>query len=464
MRLNTIIAIFTVPAMSTMLESSQADPRPNPGDVFSNDKLVQFSARGMLGVVSLLIGRGAEVNQTDREGMTALMVASKAGDVKTVELLLKEGADVSLLNFKRESALDMTDSVEIQKILIDEEVKQLIILNGDVNSALRIASRSDRHLIVKELVARGADINAQDHAGLSALMIAAANNCVQVVKFLIEKAANVDLVDINGQSALAITHRTFMETAGPSVPSLRLQEIMELLEPITSVGMQGQHETALILAAFENRLEDVATILGYGTNIDSTDGDWESALFAASREGHVDVVRLLITRGADVCLMNAVHQTAAEVTDSSEIREILADAEVTKLIRTKGDVSSALLVAARADRVQVVEKLIERGANINTQNRAGKSALMIAAGRGCVQVVKYLVSRQANMTLVNRRGQTAKKLAANALMNTNVLSDRHQRYRAIVESLEHRTVVHESTDAEADILVGVDSGARKTRG
>jgi uncharacterized protein len=46
-------------------------------------------------VVSLLIDRGAALEATDKDGNTALMLAAKEGNKKTVALLLARGADAS---------------------------------------------------------------------------------------------------------------------------------------------------------------------------------------------------------------------------------------------------------------------------------------------------------------------------------------------------------------------------------
>ena len=43
-----------------------------------------------------LLGMGADVNQTDRQGRTALMLAAGAGHENLVDLLLAAGADTTL--------------------------------------------------------------------------------------------------------------------------------------------------------------------------------------------------------------------------------------------------------------------------------------------------------------------------------------------------------------------------------
>ena len=43
-----------------------------------------------------LLRRGAEINVVDKEGVTPLMMASKLGNRDLVDILLDQGADISL--------------------------------------------------------------------------------------------------------------------------------------------------------------------------------------------------------------------------------------------------------------------------------------------------------------------------------------------------------------------------------
>lgn len=68
---------------------------------------------------------------------------------------------------------------------------------------------------------------------------------------------------------------------------------------------------------------------------------------------------------------------------------------------------TALMVASRAGREEIVRRLSESGADVNAQTRQGGTALMYAASAGWPAVVRYLLRMGADVNHANRRGETA---------------------------------------------------------
>src|SRR5262245_19916642 len=68
---------------------------------------------------------------------------------------------------------------------------------------------------------------------------------------------------------------------------------------------------------------------------------------------------------------------------------------------------TALRVASRAGREEIVRRLRESGADVNAQTRQGGTALMFAASAGRPDVLRYLLRIGADGNHANRRGETA---------------------------------------------------------
>lgn len=75
------------------------------------------------------------------------------------------------------------------------------------------------------------------------------------------------------------------------------------------------------------------------------------------------------------------------------------------------DLGPDLLAAARKGQNQEVAALLNRGANIESADRDGRTALMIAAQRGHADTVKLLLDRGAKADARDRKGWTAYALA-----------------------------------------------------
>jgi hypothetical protein len=96
---------------------------------------------------------------------------------------------------------------------------------------------------------------------------------------------------------------------------------------------------------------------------------------------------------------------AAEAGDLGEIDRHLANgAAIDALDEERA--GSPLTWAAFADRVEAIELLIERGANVNAVNRDGATPLLVAAFLGQKKAVETLVEKGAQLNAANVRGET----------------------------------------------------------
>lgn len=90
-------------------------------------------------LIELLIAKGAEVNQQDDQGHTALMYAARNGDTQAINSLLRNGARINLADKDGETAL------------------------------MKAAASSCNEETVRALLSAGADLKARDHKGRNAL-------------------------------------------------------------------------------------------------------------------------------------------------------------------------------------------------------------------------------------------------------------------------------------------------------
>ncbi len=139
------------------------------------------------------------------------------------------------------------------------------------NSLLSETSVGSNPAKVRELVEKGANVNARESfLGQTALIRASMNRSRgfnEVVRFLIEKGADVNAYDKDGS-------------------------------------------TALINAAIYGLADNVQTLIEKGADVNAKNNGGVRALTYAAMYGHTDVVRLLIKNGANVNAKDDMSQTA----------------------------------------------------------------------------------------------------------------------------------------------------------
>ena len=159
-------------------------------------------------------------------------------------------------------------------------------------------------------------------------------------------------------------------------------------------------------------VQDVEFIAGFlDQGCDPNQRSWKTGfplIIEATELGRLDVVKLLVERGADVdqcapgSYQRAVHFAAME--GMVEIAE--------SLLVHGADVSRALHAAASSGRVNVAEALLARGADVNEKSPHGGTPLICAVDGGHVEMVKLLLSHGANVNWQGGSGATALHMAA----------------------------------------------------
>jgi predicted Ser/Thr protein kinase len=134
-------------------------------------------------------------------------------------------------------------------------------------------------------------------------------------------------------------------------------------------------------SAFARAVEDgdtgaVDLFLAAGMRPDAADPSGRTPLISAAANGHDQISRKLLTRGADV---NARDR----------------------------DGSTPLMESAQGDHKETTRVLLEAGADVNTRDADGQTALMRAASRGHTEIVRMLLDRGARVDVRDKTGRDA---------------------------------------------------------
>ena len=305
-------------------------------------------------LVKLLVEKGADVNLQNESGLSPLMKAIGSGHVEVTRVLLECGAKTSLKTREGESALMIAcrsgnENTEVIKLLLQQGCAVM-----DVVISLLVACEAEYIGVVRALLKDSTEpVNVvfnsvktnmtTKYLGWTALTKASACEHSQVVDILLTNGAGINLTSKDGKSALMV-----------AILNNRQETATLLVERGADLNLPGPNgDTALMLTARTGNIQIAHLLLDRGASIDHQNDIGETCLIAACRQHRPEISKLLIERNANVSLR-----------DDRGISAILC-------------MATHYMYAFSPEEFQVVELLLEKGAEVKSIPDMGESALSL---------------------------------------------------------------------------------------
>jgi len=174
--------------------------------------------------------------------------------------------------------------------------------------------------------------------------------------------------------------------------------------------------TPLIESTMQSDVNRIEQLLKSGADINEPGGRYgETALMAASRKGNFDIVKLLISKGADVNAKGTYGDTALIAASwgcQLDIVKYLIEKNAKINEKNKSYGSTALnIVAGDCDDARIIRQLLDNGADLNIKNNGGDSPFFSAVKHGNVNSIAMLLETGAYINERNKNGYTALMIA-----------------------------------------------------
>lgn len=174
---------------------------------------------------------------------------------------------------------------------------------------------------------------------------------------------------------------------------------------IDSRGFENLH-----WAAIHGHDHVVKFLLDNGVSPDARGPNSITALLQAVQSGNMNVIQLLIDRGADVeCIQWDSYWTPLFEAVRSENKDVVAQLlKNTVRVDARGlNAETPLFIAAQLGNVGIIKLLIDHGANIEARKGANfKTPLYEATSEGHMKAVKLLLQEGANIECICEGGAT----------------------------------------------------------
>ena len=404
-------------------------------------------------VLQKLIDHGAHVNAKRQDGTTALIRACSTGQSESVMFLLKEGADVNIIKLNGNTILHAAVCGNCSKDAVQNITEHGLNVNATNKhgeTALSLACQVARAEFIKLLLENGANPNVADANGNTSLHAAVHVNCTdEILQDIITHKASLDAQNIDGETALLLAC------------SRRLQGTAKILLEAGSncIIAANDHDTSLHAAVLGNCSKHlINNLIDHGADVNATNKRNHTALMLASGKGKVDVMKVLIKAGAnktiedtdgktwlhyavlgncnkevlqavidlgaDVNATNKRNQTAlmgASWNGNIDAINVLINAGANKTTEdTDGDTWLHYAVKGNCSK-EVLQAVIDLGADVNATNKLNITALMWASLNGNIDAMNVLINAGANKTIGNAAGYTWLHYAVDGKCSKEVL-------------------------------------------
>lgn len=257
-------------------------------------------------VFKKLIDKGIGINDLTENGESAVFIAAEFKDFEGVKALVALGANVQLQNQEGETILI---SYDLEKEELWNDLMSFKLSTEQLNNLLIKATYNLETLDkVKELIDKGADVNAKNEDAIPVLHLASKLDDPAILIFLIEKGANVNILDDQGYNALWETKT--------------LENMSILLDKGTDPNQVVDEELLMAQFIYWASIDEVKLLASRGANVNlKTDGE---SLITFTKE----LLNLEHRPGAKFTKADA--QAKADEEYKSKINEII------KFLQSKG--------------------------------------------------------------------------------------------------------------------------------
>ena len=335
--------------------------------------------------IKTLIDLGADVNaQRADEEVVPLCLAASWNNYMAVDILLKHGADVGLLNISEYSQLHysvVNEQLGVLRLLIDSGC-DINLRNNKGQTPLYLAVKNKHKHIVKYLLENKADVHMKykENASERMYLVRGKDRGKPAWHYvLVEKGLEPLFLRRTEGGNLDVADFGLVLTSGwgKDPPKAVRKNINEMGDTFPDT----QSPTVLHVASKSASLEIVDLLVKHKADINASDADGFTPLHLAAMYGNIQVVKKLVETNADVNLK-------VDGKDAADLARMNEETEIDEYLKPKRSFPERDSESQSAQS-QLVESQSAESKSAETQPAESQSVLKVAI-KGAGQGLKYL--------------------------------------------------------------------------
>lgn len=357
----------------------------------------------------LLFHTEASISELDEGGQTPLYRAVRDGQDDAVELLLKNGANITTRN--KDGSSPIRWAIQQRREDLVSVLLQSTVTGHDDKYFVSLVAKSRQWDTIESFSDGKMDLDFRDKAGRTPLMRATASGDIALISDFVERGASLELHDSEGNTALLLAASSgllgvvsLLINKGVDVNTSIARGDSALLRALVQFEMEGFGES-----------EHMVTLLHTaGATLDINIDTRDSILFWATGGGFTAKAKAAIDNGADVNVRNSKGATPLLVAIQrryDEIALLLIDRGADVNLADNAHSTTPLMAASTHDGKRVLEHLLETEANIEAEDEDGETALLLSAQTGDILTMEILVRSGANIHHANKTGDTCRSIS-----------------------------------------------------